>query len=207
VGLCYDWGYDKPYAVYAFKIDYDGRFWVFREFYGWGGKPNVGSKETVEVVADKVSAFLISNKISPVVHLAGPDFFAKASGSGMMMTKAYTDVFRDRGIYLTQMPTPAGSRLQGKMAFHSRLAGDRPGLMVHTEACPHFWRTMQELVYDKNNSGDIDTDGEDHAYDAIRHACRWREWGKPVVEEPEEKKHNDNIYDYDHETEPEQDSL
>jgi hypothetical protein len=35
-------------------------------------------------------------------------------------------------------------------------------------------------VYDSNNKGDIDSLGEDHLYDCIRHLCRWREWGKPV---------------------------
>ena len=196
VVVCYDWGYDKPYAVYFARQDYDGRFWVFHEFYGYGGKPDTGSNETVEEVADKVQAFIKNKGLSPIIQLAGPDFFANATGSGMMTAKAYADVFRDKGIYLTKMPTPGGSRLQGKMAFHSRLAGDRPGLMVHTLACPHFWRTVPELVYDiSKNNGEIDTDGEDHGFDAIAHLCRWREWGKPVVADTPKPKPNDNTYE------------
>jgi phage terminase large subunit len=187
VVCAYDWGYDKPWGVLFAKQDFDGRFWAFHEIYGYGGKPNTGSKETVEQAVDKVKSFLDGQQIRPQIHLAGPDFFAKGAGSGMMLAKAYADVFREKGIYLTEMPTPAGSRLQGKMAFHSRLAGDRPGLMIHRTACPHFWRTIPDLVYDKNNKGDIDSLGEDHLYDCIRHLCRWREWGKPVENDEPQK--------------------
>ena len=192
VGVCYDWGYDHPYAIYLFKIDPSGRFWFFKEFYGWGGKADTGSKETTIAVATKLKKYLDLTGIKPIIHLAGPDFFAEQSGAGMFVAKSYREDFSSQGIILTKMPTPGGSRLQGKMAFHNRLApmiaGGQPGIMFHLTECHHFWRTVPELVYDQDkNDGDIDTDGEDHPFDAIAHSCRWRAWGKPVEETPKPK--------------------
>ncbi len=183
VVVAYDWGYhETPHSVVFARMDQDGRFWVFHEIYGWGGDGDIGVDETVEVVAEKVKQYQDANGINPIVHLAGPDFFAKGSGSGMMLAKSYSDVFREHGIFLTEMPTPAGSRIQGKMAVHSRLEARSgyPGLMIHSLACPHTWRTMSDLIYDERGTGDVDTNGSDHLYDCIRHMCRWREWGVPV---------------------------
>lgn len=35
--------------------------------------------------------------------------------------------------------------------------------------CRHMIRTLPALVYDQTNVEDIDTDGEDHAYDSLRY--------------------------------------
>lgn len=37
--------------------------------------------------------------------------------------------------------------------------------------CKHLIRTLPALVYDKAEVEDIDTDGEDHAYDELRYVC------------------------------------
>jgi PBSX family phage terminase large subunit len=186
----YDWGYNtSPHTVIFARMDPDGRFWIFHEIYGYGGEGERGVDESVEVVKDKVWDFLKQNEIKPLIHLAGPDFFAKGAASGMMVARAYADVFSDSpAIYLTEMPTPGGSRLQGKMAVHSRLEKREgqayPGLMIHSTACPHTWRTMSELTYDENGSGDVDSSGPDHIFDAIKHMARWRAWGKPAHVKP-----------------------
>jgi phage terminase large subunit len=49
-----DWGSYHPYAVGWFAVDYDGRLYMYRELYGWGGKANVGTKETARQVAKKL---------------------------------------------------------------------------------------------------------------------------------------------------------
>ena len=40
--------------------------------------------------------------------------------------------------------------------------------------CKHFIRTVPNLVYDQTDVEDIDTDGEDHAYDECRYVLMER---------------------------------
>ena len=49
-----------------------------------------------------------------------------------------------------------------------------PKLMIHTENCPHWWRTVPALIHDEHNGEDVDTDGEDHAGDMTRYALSTR---------------------------------
>jgi hypothetical protein len=59
------------------------------------------------------------------------------------------------------------------MQVHHRLAFDDHGwpLLYVFRTCPHFIRTVPNLVYDDTNVEDIDTDGEDHIYDELRYVC------------------------------------
>ena len=47
-----DFGQAKPYAVLWFAVDFDGNLYAYRELYGWGGKPNVGTGETARMNDD-----------------------------------------------------------------------------------------------------------------------------------------------------------
>ena len=49
-----DFGQARPYAVLWFAVDYDGNIFVYRELYGWGGKPNVGTGETAKQIGEKI---------------------------------------------------------------------------------------------------------------------------------------------------------
>lgn len=56
-----------------------------------------------------------------------------------------------------------------KALLHSVLADaddGRPILQIHSNA-RNLVRTIPELINDDNDPEDIDTDGEDHAYDAL----------------------------------------
>jgi hypothetical protein len=50
----------------------------------------------------------------------------------------------------------------------SDLPDGQPGLLIF-ETCFNLARTLPALVYDKVQIEDVDTDGEDHAYDALRY--------------------------------------
>lgn len=52
-----DWGCAKPYCCLWFAVDYDGNLFCYRELYGWGGKPNVGTGETAAEVGRKIAQF------------------------------------------------------------------------------------------------------------------------------------------------------
>lgn len=73
-------------------------------------------------------------------------------------------------ISVQRMPTLSkGARTNRKALLHSMLQTSEdttPYLLIHRSA-NYTIDTLPELVYDDNNPEDIDTDGEDHAYDAL----------------------------------------
>ena len=70
-----------------------------------------------------------------------------------------------------------GTPARGKLELHKRLRIDskteEPGLRVFN-TCRNLLRTFPLLPTDKHNPEDVDTDAEDHAYDALRYGCMSR---------------------------------
>jgi hypothetical protein len=63
------------------------------------------------------------------------------------------------------------SRIAGKSQIHARLAlksDGWPGLIVF-RSCRNLIRTLPALCYDKARPEDVDSDSEDHCYDALRY--------------------------------------
>ena len=96
------------------------------------------------------------------------------------------DVNKDRGLGTTvrQQLVDQGwtvvnadkRRLDGKAAVHHWLGSllpDQYPLFQVTEDCPHTIRTLPTLVYNsrKGNREDVDTESEDHCYDALRYSA------------------------------------
>jgi hypothetical protein len=75
----------------------------------------------------------------------------------------------------------ADARLAGKAAIHQRLAlksDGHPGLIVFS-TCRNLIRTLPALCYSKTHPEDVDTDAEDHAYDALRYGLTFKKhWFK-----------------------------
>ena len=70
------------------------------------------------------------------------------------------------------------SRISGKLEIHKRLkvSNDKkkePGLRIFS-TCRNLIRTLPILPLDESNPEDINTDVEDHAYDALRYGCMSR---------------------------------
>jgi len=70
------------------------------------------------------------------------------------------------------------SRISGKLEIHKRLKPSEtkkkePGLRIFS-TCRNLIRTLPLLPLDDNNPEDINTDAEDHAYDALRYGCMSR---------------------------------
>ena len=72
------------------------------------------------------------------------------------------------------------ARLAGKMQLHHRLSFDKDGIpMLYVfSTCKHLIRTLPALVYDRTDVEDVDTTGEDHAYDELRYICM-KNWVTP----------------------------
>jgi hypothetical protein len=153
-----DWGYAKPFAnLWGAQNPDNGRIVVYREAY-----------ETQ--LSDPRQAELIRNMEAPGekvrIRYADPSMWAKKTQTNTPTSSA--DTYAAHGIYLT----PAvNDRLNGKRKVDKLLApmaDGSPGLLIFL-TCVNSARTIPSLVYDKTHYEDVNTDGEDHAYDALRY--------------------------------------
>lgn len=73
------------------------------------------------------------------------------------------------------------ARVQGCQRIHQLLATNEddpsgmPGLRIFDGHCPNLVRTLPTLGRDPGNPEDVNTDEEDHPYDALRYGVRWRD--------------------------------
>ena len=173
-----DWGYARPFSVLWFAVDRDRRLYVLREYYGCTGTPNQGVKMEPAAVAKEIKRIESEDpnlKGRRILRVGDPAIWGSQSGESI------GDMFERECVYWEK---GENSRLDGKMQMHHRLAFDDEGIpMLYVfNTCKHFIRTVPNLVYDEKHVEDVDTDGEDHAYDA----CRMVLMENPIA--PPEKK-------------------
>ena len=165
---CFDHGYTKPYACEYIAIDTDGKMYICGEVYG--GDNNIGVKQNPTVIAktiyDYERAMFPNNNI---IGVADPAIFDRSRGDSV------ADMMSKRP-YLLQFDKGDNNRLPGKMQYHYRFAFDDNGdcLLQVFNTCKHFIRTIPDLVYSDKHPEDIDTDLEDHIYDAVRYGLMTR---------------------------------
>lgn len=153
-----DWGYSRPYCVGWYAIDYDGRLYKYRELYGWGGQPDVGTKEDPEEVARKILELEQGEKIR--YGVADDAIF----GAKQDNSPSIAEQFARAGVIWTPVGKGPRSRIQGKLELHHRLKpreGELP-MLVFFNTCVHTIRTLPSLVLDPRNPEDVDTNQEDH---------------------------------------------
>lgn len=186
-----DWGSSRPYAVYWLAVDFDGRIYVYRELYGYGGKPNVGSKESAFEVAVNIAG-AERGKDSRLIYQAILD-----NACWTRQDVGYPSIAETINNYLTSqgctafVPSVKG-RAQCAEQMHLRLKGDGESPQIIFFAnCYHAIRTIPLLTHDRAKPEMPNTNGEDHAYDAIAYGLMARPY---VPEQPREK---DAYADYD----------
>ena len=174
-----DWGSAHPYACHWWAVDYDGNLWCYRELYGWGGKPNVGTGETAKQVGariaelepkdEKVSYGVLDNACWAQVGVTGPSIAEE------MNAELYK-----HGI--VTFGKCSKGRIDGANALKERLIGNlqedgsyKPAIFFFSN-CVHLIRTLPMLAHDKHKPETYDTQGEDHAVDSAVYACMSRPW-------------------------------
>lgn len=174
-----DWGSAHPYACYWGALDYDDNLYIYRELYGWGGKPNVGTGETAKEVAEHIIAAEPSDEriYNAVLDNA---CWAKSGTTGPTIAEEINNTLskaRRAGFN----PSSKG-RLEASNQIKQRLIGNeqkdgtkKPALYVFPN-CIHLIRTLPMLGHDKHNPETYDTAGEDHATDALAYMCMARPW-------------------------------
>lgn len=164
-----DWGYARPYAVYWFALDPEGCFYIWRELYGAGEKPNEGSRENAADVADKIlkiEAHDARMGYEYRMNLADPAIFSKIGSD-----RSIGQIFRDKGIKWQEAWNAKGSRVNGAQLIIQLLAENKLKIFSN---CTHWLRTIPSLPPDDLNPEDIDTQAEDHAWDATRYGLMRR---------------------------------
>lgn len=167
-----DWGYSSPACVLWFAIDWDGTLYVYRELYTKGLNAEDFAKKVLEMEEkDRVRYGVLDSSTWARRGDVGPSIAETMIKAGCRWQPS------DRS---------PNSRIQGKLQVHKRLAlretgefdekGEpikRPGLIFFNN-CVNLIRTLPLLPLDKNRVEDVDTDAEDHAYDALRYGVASR---------------------------------
>ena len=163
----FDHGYSKPFAVCWLAVDEESKVYVIKEYYGWNNEPNQGAKMNPYKIAENIRELEDEDENlrgKDIIGIADPAIWDKSRGESIarMMEKHPNYIHFRPG---------KNNRLSGLMQYHYRMHFDDNGecLFQVFNTCPNVIRTLPALVYDAKNVEDIDTEGEDHIYDAIRY--------------------------------------
>ncbi len=156
-----DWGYSSPACVLWFAVDYNNNLWLYRELYT--------SKVTADIFARQVLELESGEYIQ--YGVLDSSTWAKRGDVG----PSIAETMIQQGCRWRQSDRSPKSRISGKLEIHKRLLinDKEPGLRVFKN-CRNLIRTMSTLPTDKKNPEDVDTNAEDHAYDALRYGCMSR---------------------------------
>lgn len=187
-----DWGFAAPFCALWLAVSDGavpgiprGALVVYREWYG-SDRPNVG----IRLTADEVAAGIIERERFENVSFGVLDPSAYASDGGPSIAERLNRaLLAARKGHETRFPPfrPADNRrvggagaMSGWDQVRARLRGDgeRPALYISAQ-CAHLIRTLPMMQHDRDRPEDMDTDGEDHAVDALRYGVMARPYIAP----------------------------
>ena len=158
-----DWGYSSPACCLWIAIDFDNNLWVYREFY------------TRRMTADIFAKKILETEINEYVRYGVLDSSTWARRGDVGPSIAETMI--KEGCRWRPSDRSPGSRINGKLELHKRFSiserTEEPSLKIFN-TCRNLLRTLPLLPVDKNNPEDVDTNVEDHAYDALRYGAMSR---------------------------------
>ena len=184
-----DWGSAKPYAVgwYAVcdeqlllkgregnpdKLIGKGSIIMYKELYGWNGKPNEGTRQESWEVAK-----LVREAESEKITYRIADSAMWAEHDGPSIAERFMDALERYGASCPNMEQSRKDRMANYQEIRNRLSisdGENPGFYIF-ETCYHFWRTVPDLQLDeKHPEKGWGTEGEDHCADMTGYALASR---------------------------------
>ena len=179
-----DWGSAKPFCVLWLAVSDGtlpqfprGALVVYREWYGWNGEPNVGCSKTAPEVGTGIRDLERDERMADEV--LDPAAFSRDGGPSIAerMDLGFRHADNARVGRLGAMG--------GWDQVRERLKGDGERPMVYFfSTCTHIIRTLPALQHDKHRAEDVDSDGEDHAPDALRYGCMSRPMVKDALGTP-----------------------
>lgn len=184
-----DWGSAKPFAFLWVAISDGsmpqyprGALVIYREWYGVKTdletgiyEPNVGIKLIAESVGSGITEREDGETVQNGASVLDPSAFDNSGGPSyaerIYIGSGKKVLFRRAD---NSRVAKVGA-MGGWDQVRSRLVGedDRP-MVYFFDTCVHIIRTLPVLQHDETKPEDVDTDGEDHAPDALRYACMSR---------------------------------
>ena len=179
----YDFGYNKPFSLGYWAVDYDGVLYRILEMYGCTQTPDEGVKWSPDEQFKRISQFerehpwLKGRKI--VDSVADPAIWDQSRGESIAETAARYGIYFSPG---------DNNRIPGWMQVHYRLQFDENGYsrMYVFNTCKAFIRTMPLMMYSETKPEDLDTKLEDHCPDEVRYMCMSRPVSPIILEEPKQ---------------------
>ncbi len=172
-----DYGYARHAAVLWFACDPDGRLYVYRELYIRGA--------TVNKLAELINE--IEQKDRVRYGVLDSSMWSSRGDTGPAPAEVMNSYLRPP---FRQSDRSPGSRVAGKLELHRRFVVPEPTFIMAADGtkinipgrpllqffstCTNLIRTIPALQLDKNNPEDVDTDGEDDLYDALRYGIMTR---------------------------------
>jgi hypothetical protein len=173
----FDWGSSHPFSV-CWWAEADGTAtrsgWCPRrgslimtaEWYGWNGKPNEGAR----MLAVEIARSIMDQEKQMGIRVdPGP---ADAAIYAVQNGSCIADDMARLGVRWTPAEKGPGSRINGLELVRKRLraaaTGEDPALYIFS-TCRHALRTLPVLPRDQKRPDDVDSDAEDHIYDAVRY--------------------------------------
>lgn len=160
-----DYGWAAPWVVLWAAVDQDGRVYVYREI-----------TDTQVIEREQAKRILASEGSDERIHAryADPAMWAKTGEA-----RSVADQYASEGV---QLEAGQNDRLIGKQRVHTYLS-EGPACAYHRDlgwetcpllhvfegAAPELARTLPSLPYDPKHVEDVDTNAEDHHYDALRY--------------------------------------
>jgi hypothetical protein len=174
----FDWGSAKPFACYWGAVSdgeiegiAKGAIVIYREYYGCvSGKVNTGLKLPSAEVSRGILARQRRGEKIHISH-ADPAIFHRTDGESIGERMAREGVIFDKA---------DNDRMSGWDEVHGRLNGDADGnpMLLIFANCHNLIRTLPILQHDTAKPEDLDSDGEDHAADALRYLLMSRPYVK-----------------------------
>lgn len=156
-----DWGYKTKAACLWMAVDFDGNIFVYRELI------------TTKVLAKDFGAMIKEREAAERIRYGVLDVSAW-SQRGENAPPPAEDMAG-----LTWRPSDRGphSRKTGKLQVHNFLQKNpltgKPSLFI-MDCCPDLIKGLSSLPSDKTDPEDVDTNADDHSYDALRYGLSSR---------------------------------
>jgi Phage terminase large subunit len=161
-----DWGYAKPGVCLWGVVTSDGQLLIEDEYVFNGPRRN---KQLPAIVATEIRRRAERRGIRVRAYYVDPSM-DKHEGHGQ--GESILDTFRKhlRGVIKAENDRVNGwARLRAWLSPMPTMDGSlRPFMQVHRR-CAYLTRTLPSLVMREDNPEDLDSDGEDHAADALRY--------------------------------------
>ena len=171
-----DWGRTKPFAFMGsiVKVEQmeDGtkfhRVITYKEVYGVEKTPKEWAEEIIRVEPS------IGNFSSVECD---PAMFTKGQDMSISIADQMKKAFESQGRQVLLRPG-SNDRIGGWANLHNWLSLAPDGLpyWMITESCVNLIKELPELVHDETRVEDVDTEGMDHAADAIRYSLKRLKW-------------------------------